>query len=128
MAINNDYTVGIKREVVNALKPVFGTDFGFPELVGKVYVGVDYPMEAIQYPAIFITYSGDTLENAGVSHVEEVYDSDSTVIPQLQKHWIFSGRINFNVIALNPLDRDRLAAALVNILAFSEIQTELQSF
>ena len=45
-----------------------------------------------------------------------------------QKHWIFSGRINFNIITLNPLDRDRLAAAVINAIAFGELPGELNDF
>ena len=127
MAIATDYKVGIKREVVNALKSVVGESLPFEELRNRIYVGLEYPMVQARYPAIYITYSEQTIRNAGISHIEYDY-TDNPIFPKAIKHWIFTGRINFNVMALNALDRDRVAAVLVNAIAFGEIQPEFNTF
>ena len=63
MAIQFDYKTGIKRQIVNSLKTVFDDDFSIPELRGRVNVSLDYPMEEIKYPAIYITYQEDVIRN-----------------------------------------------------------------
>lgn len=125
--INNDYKVGIKREIITALKPLFGNTFPYTDLRNKVYVGLEYPMKQAQYPGIYITFTENNLQNAGISHIEYEYTNDSP-FPKLVKHWIFDGRINFNILALSALDRDRLSAALVNILGFAEVMPDFSSF
>lgn len=114
--INDDYKTGIKREIVGALRPMFGSTFPYVDLRNQVYVGLEYPMEPVNYPAIYITFNEREIRNIGVGHIEQAVDDN--LLPYKVKRWWFEGTINFNIIALNPLDRDRLAAALINILAF----------
>lgn len=124
MAINTDYTIGIKREVVTALQPLFGDDFPIEDLRNHVYVGLEYPYLPVQYPAIYVTFQPRDLRNVGVGHVE--YSLDDTGSPIAVKHWFFTGTINFNIIALSPIERDQLGAALVNIISFGD--TPFQDF
>jgi hypothetical protein len=127
--INTDYKIGLKREVITALKPLFeGDNFVYEDLRSKVYVGLEYPMREVTYPAIYITYSEDELRNVGISHLDFEYVEGDNVYPRGVKHWLFSGRLNFNILALSALDRDRLASALISVLAFSDIQPEFESF
>lgn len=125
--INTDYKIGLKREVVEALRTVFDSSFPWPDLKDRVNVTLEYPMEQIKYPAIYITYTEEELRNAGVSHIELDYESDA-LFPMGIKHWIFSGTLHFNAVALNPLDRDRLASALINAIAFGGVVPELNDF
>jgi hypothetical protein len=127
MAIQFDYKTGIKRQIVNSLMEVFDEDFSIPELRGRVKVSLDYPMEPLAYPAVYVTYQEDVIRNAGIGHIEYVENPDS-IFPKEMKHWIFSGRINFNIIALNPYDRDRLASAVINAIAFGELPGEFNDF
>lgn len=76
MSINTDYKIGLKREVVNALKPMFGSQFEYEDLRNHVFVGLEYPMKPIQYPAIYITFQEEELRNAGIGHVETDYTDD----------------------------------------------------
>lgn len=85
MAIQTDYKIGLKREIINALKPIFGDTFGYPELRNRVFVGLEYPMKPVQYPAIFVTYQEDEIRNAGVSHIEYDY-TENSVFPKAVKH------------------------------------------
>lgn len=124
--INDDYTVGIKREVVTALEPMFHDTFPIEALRNRVYVGLEYPFTKVSFPAIYITYNETELRNVGVGHTEEVLTEDGT--PTQVKHWRFTGTINFNIMSLSPKERDELGAALVNILAFGESNPLLSNF
>ena len=122
------YPQGIKREMVTALQPIFA-DANFPivNLRNRVYVGLEYPMTNVRYPAIYLTYrENDPIHNVGVGHIEESIGVDGT--PMQVKHWMFTGTINFNILALSPNERDQLAAALINILAFGEGDDLLKTF
>jgi hypothetical protein len=121
-----DYKIGVKREIVNALKPLFGADFPIPEFRNNVYVGLEYPMTEVDYPAIYITYRERTLKSAGLGHVEYTVDDGGT--PFQAKRFYFDGQVSFNIIALSQGTRDRLASALINVLAFGETMPEFTSF
>lgn len=124
-AITDDYKTGIKREIVNALKVVFGNDFPLPEY-RNIYVGLEYPMRPVNYPAIYITFTERELRNIGVGHEEISFDDSGS--PFRHKRWWFEGAVHFNVVALNPLDRDKLSAALINVLAFNQDIPEFNVF
>ncbi len=121
-----DYKIGTKREIVNALKPIFGDNFPIEDLRNKIYVGLEYPNEAIRYPAIYITYSEESIHNAGIGWTPEVTSVGGDL--QQYRHWRFGGKINFNIMALNPLDRDRIASMLINLLAAGDQITAFQPF
>jgi hypothetical protein len=110
MPIITDYKIGVKREVVTALKPVFGPNYPDPNLASKIYVGLEFPMEEIRYPAIYVTYNEGPIENVGIGHYE--VDDQLRIID----HFKFRGTLNFNVLALKPIDRDMLSAGLIQML------------
>ena len=85
MAINTDYKTGLKRQIVESLQTIFDSGFSIPELRGKVKVSLDYPMEEIAYPAVYVTYQEDVIRNAGVGHEEYIYTDDS-ILPKTIKH------------------------------------------
>lgn len=124
--INDDYPIGIKREIVNALKPVFGATFPIPEYRNKVAVTLEYPLQPVQYPAVYITLTVDQLRNIGIGHVEQEYDTNNQ--PYEFERWWFEGTVHFNVVALNPLDRDKLASSIFNLLAFGNTVPEFKTF
>ena len=124
--LNDVYPVGIKREIVTALRPLFGNDFPIEALQNRVYVGFEYPDRDIQYPAIFVTYTEGVIENMGVGHYD--YFKDETNTMQIYRHFKFTGQVNFNIMTLNPQDRDQLSAAIVQILAMGQVQPEFVRF
>ncbi len=77
--ITTDYKIGLKREIVNALRPMFGDKFEYEDLRNHVFVGLEYPMTRVQYPAIYITFQEEELRDAGIGHVELDYTED--------QHW-----------------------------------------
>lgn len=126
MAINDSYKLGLKKELVTAMRPLFGDTFPIPELRNKVYVGIEYPMEEVRFPAVYITYSEGPIENVGVGNIG--IDIDNQGNPRQYKQFKFSGTVNFNILALTPGDRDKLSSAVVNILALGTEIPEFTSF
>lgn len=114
-----DYPMGVKREVVSAFKPMFGSDYPDPNYASKIHFSLDWPTEQTQYPAIFVTYTEGPIENVGVGHREWI--TDDFGIPVEYRHYKFTGQLNFNILGLSPLERDEVAAGLVNLLAFHEV-------
>lgn len=127
-----DYQLGIKQEVIGALRRVFTATYPDQQFVdvenntSRVYIGTEFPLKTTQYPSIFITYSEGLLQNAGIGNFElETQDDFST---QKILHWRFEGAINFNVFAKTTVDREMLAAGLINILAFGKDTPEFKPF
>lgn len=121
-----DYPMGVKRELVSSLKPFFGNDYPDAEFANKINVSLEWPQDRVHYPSIFVTYTEGPIRNMGVGHVE--YDYDSNLTPIEYRHYRFDGTVNFNVLALTPLERDRVAAGLMNLLAFNEVIPEFSNF
>lgn len=119
MEFTYDYPLGVKREVVSSIKPFF-TKENYPdkELAGRINVSLDWPQTQTKYPSIFVTYTEGPIRNMGVGHVEYGFNDNYEGVEY--KHYQFNGQFNFNVLALTPLERDRLAAGLVNLLAFDK--------
>lgn len=111
------YKVGVKNEVVDALRQVFLSDYPDPEFANRVNVTLEYPLSEIHYPAIMVTFNEGTIHIAGVGHRELTNDGKGGG-NQMIAHWRFEGTITFTIYALSNLDRDLLSAALVNIIAF----------
>lgn len=114
----NGYLSVLKATVTIALLDVFN-DVDYPEAdfaAGAVYVGIEYPIEAQQYPGIWIDYE-DTkpLQRAGVDHQEITEHSG---LFNKQTRWEYGGDVSFTCVALTSLERDRLYDELVRIFAF----------
>lgn len=118
MSVTFDYPIGVKKEVISAFKPLFGSVYPDAELRDRIKIHLEWPEAREQFPAIYVTYTEGPIETMGVGHVE--YDLDENGAPIELFHYKFSGQLNFNILALSPLERDRIAAGLVNLLAFGE--------
>jgi hypothetical protein len=125
MAITTAYKTGIKKQVVSALKPTFGPTLP-DERYRNIYVGLEFPLEQVHYPAILVTYSEGPIRNVGVGHYEFVVDDN--LITAKVKHFYFEGSLNFNILALNPTDRDNLSAIVINMLALGKNMPEFLDF
>lgn len=126
MAISFDYPMDVKRELISSIKPYFGPTYPDKDYANKINVSLEWPQEAVRYPAIFITYSEGPIRSMGLGHVEIEYNDNG--VPITYKHYQFDGAVNFNVLALTPLERDRIAAGLINLLAFNEVIPEFKGF
>lgn len=121
-----DYKVGLKRELVYALREVFGTNYPDANYRNKVQVHLEFPMEQTQFPAVFIHYNEGPIENVGVGHSELGYDDDGT--PIRIRHFRFSGSVNFAVMARSTLERDTISAGLINALTIGRTMPEFDNF
>ena len=107
----DNYKIGVKNEVVDALRQVFLSDYPNEELANRVQITLEYPLEEVHFPAIMVSFNEGDVHLAGVGHREY---SEGQIIA----HWRFEGTITFKVMALSNLDRDLLSGSLVNVIAF----------
>lgn len=126
MPLNISYKLGVRREVVNALRPVFGDNYPDEQLRNRVFVSSEFPLREQQYPAIFVTFSEGPIRNAGIGHVEfeetegdDPFSFGDNQAPRQYAHWLFSGALNFNILAKTPEDRDVLSAGLIQIIGMA---------
>lgn len=84
------------------------------------YVGMEYPMEPLQYPGVWVQFSITKLNRAGVGHEVTVNDG-TTDNPKwaFVQEWIFEGRVTLSVAATKSLDRDRLSDSIIATLGFA---------
>lgn len=121
----SSYRTAFRRQIEDALRAVFNSTF--PDTRYRdIYVGWEFPLQRVDYPAIYINFAEGPISSMGVGHVEIETDDFNT--PILAKHSAFSGRLNFNILALNPEDRDNLADELINILQFGRILAPYSTF
>lgn len=112
--ISYSYKLGIKEEVVNALRLVFGPTYPDAQYASKVQIASEYPGLEVQYPLVVMRFTPQEVKNIGVGHweIDPAYPSKEVL------HWRFNGSIMFTVYALSPLDRDKIMAGLTNLFAF----------
>lgn len=125
--LNEQYLLGIKRQVIQSLRKVYDNP-AFPdtELANKINIELDFPIIQERYPAIYIAYSEQFIQDAGLGHY--TLESDSTNTVQLYRHWFFSGNIIFNVMALDPIERDEISNSIMNIFAFGKENSIFKPF
>lgn len=116
--ITQAYPLGLKREVISAFKPLFGNEYPDTDLRNRIQIHLEWPNAREQLPAIYVTYTEGDIQNMGLGHIE--FDTDESGAPIMVKHYRFDGQLNFNVLSLSALERDRIAAGLINLLAFGE--------
>lgn len=125
-SISFEYPIGVKKEVMSAITPMFGEVFPDDDLRNRIHVHLEWPLAREEFPAIYVTYTEGPIQNMGVGHIE--YDLSDDGTPGQVKHYRFEGQLNFNVLALSPLDRDKISAGLVNLLAFGEVIPGFEDF
>lgn len=118
-----EYKIGIKKEIVNALRKVFDNDYPDEQLRGKVKVHAEYPLSEITYPMVLVKFNPGKIQNIGIGWWE--YDETKEGDMARVLHWMFEGSLAFEVYALTPLDRDMVIVGLVNLFAFG---TEIPGF
>ncbi len=113
------YITPLKTMIIEAMQGTFDASFPVPEF-RNTHTGLDYPVDAQNYPAIWVDYD-DTqpLLKAGVAHRESTNPSTGTDVAPFTR-WRFQGYISLTVIALNSLERDRLFDQMVRVVAFGE--------
>lgn len=120
-----DYKIGLKKQIVNGLHTIFNAQLP-DKRYANIYVGWEYPLEQIHYPAIYINYAEGPIENVGVASLE--LGTNDNGEPIQAYHAKFQGVLNFNVLALNPEDRDNLSAILLNVIMHGRVNPALTPF
>jgi hypothetical protein len=122
MAITYDYKVGLKKEVLDALAPIFGASYPDVQLRDRVRVSMEYPLAEIEYPAIILHFQEESIQSGGIGGfwVDEE--------EKRYRHWFFEGTLNFVILTKSPQDRDMLSAGLVSLLSFGDDLPEFKSF
>lgn len=109
----------VKRAVVTGLRDAFRASSIAP-LKGEeneFYIDIEYPTKPTQFPGIWVQFTIESLNRAGIAMETEVHDDDlgwGTI-----HAWSFNGRITITAAATTSKDRDRLADTIIAQLSFS---------
>jgi hypothetical protein len=123
------YRTYIKETLVEALRDVFD-DHPDP-LLRNTKVTVELPTDESSFPVIIVRYFNRRLNNAGIGHHEWMLATPEGYEPKLYqkfKHFMYSGDVEFKIMALSSKDRDFLADALVQTLGMAETEAYSRTF
>jgi hypothetical protein len=123
-SISYSYKLGVKEEVVEALRAVFNEVYPDPAYRGHVDVVSEYPSREVTYPLIVVRFQSQEVKNIGIGH----YELDASYPGQRVLHWRFQGTISFTVYGETPIDRDKILAGLTNLFAFGADIPEFANF
>lgn len=112
--------------VVNALRAAFGAAYDRDRQLVDLKITAQYPLAAIDYPCIVVSYENRLVQNAGVGHEEWFTDANNTL--RKWHHSRFEGSMDFTIMALTTIDRDLLADALTEVIRFGRLDAALLPF
>jgi hypothetical protein len=107
----------IKATAVQAIEQSFVAQYPAPDPEGgrrTVNVSIEYPVEEISYPAVWVDYEGSELRTVGIAYTET-----DPVSGAVYARWRFAGHVTFTVVALSSNERDMLYDQLVAMTAFA---------
>lgn len=118
----------VKRAIMNALREAL-TGNTLTRVVNgsEVTIDMEYPIQVESYPGIWVQFSFSEVTQSGIGHEplhKNVIAPATDTTPE-QVNWEpirefqFKGRVTLTIVALSSLERDRLADAVVTMLAFS---------
>lgn len=118
----------VKRAVMNALREALsGTSLNHLVNGTDVTIDMEYPIEKESYPGVWVQFSFNEIVQAGIGHepmLRTVTAPASGNTPEQFKwepirEFQFKGRVTLTIVALTSLERDRIADAVITMLAFS---------
>lgn len=92
-----------------------------------VSVTVENPTDLVQYPSVVVRWLEQSVENAGVGHIEYIYDSDNSATVPF-RHAYYRGQIELGIYALSSVDRDLVADSLVQLMRMPDMATYTQQY
>jgi hypothetical protein len=120
------YKTFIKRAVVESLQNAF-KNHPDPE-IAKTRIGIEYKTDRADFPAIIIKFYERSIDNIGVGHVEwgpspndPNYPNGPFTLFVKYYHRLYKGDLEFEVLAMSSVDRDKVIDALVEILAMADV-------
>lgn len=112
--------------LIEALRQVFNGSYDRDPQFQDLRITHTYPLKKLDYPTIVVSYDNGSVYNAGVGH-EEWFDDASNIFRKWH-HSRFEGNVNFEILALSPVDLDILADALTEVIRFGRLDTQLLQF
>ena len=116
----------VKRAVMNALREALsGTALNHLVNGTEVTITMEYPIEVEHYPGVWVQFSFSEIVQAGIGHepllrtVAGTEGGPEVVTWEPMREFQFKGRVTLTIVALSSLERDRLADAIITMLAFS---------
>ena len=118
----------VKRAVMNALREALsGTSLNHLVNGTNVTIDMEYPIEKESYPGIWVQFSFNEIVQAGIGHeplirnvlVEGDEETPEVINWEPIREFQFKGRVTLTIVALTSLERDRIADAVITMLAFS---------
>jgi hypothetical protein len=118
----------VKRAVMTALREALsGTSLNHLVNGTNVTIDMEYPIEKENYPGIWVQFSFNEIVQAGIGHeplirnvvAEATEDTPEVVNWEPIREIQFKGRVTLTIVALTSLERDRIADAVITMLAFS---------
>lgn len=106
----------IKTTAVQAIQQSFRAAYPEPDTGGgqrEVFVSIEYPVEEVNYPAVWVDYEGSELRTVGIAYTET--DTSGNAYAR----WRFAGHVTFTVVAMSSNERDMLYDQLVAMTAFA---------
>ena len=111
------FIVPLKTLLIQALQATFDDDYPEADFQG-LWVSLEFPLDRASYPGIWVDFTSTAdLQVAGIGHVEYVVSAEDDSVHQVSR-WRYAGMIQFTVVALSGLERDRLVDEVVKVLAF----------
>ena len=118
----------VKRAVMNALREALtGTTLNHLVNGTDITVDMEYPIEKENYPGVWVQFSFNEITQAGIGHeplLRTVTAEATATTPEVinwepMREFSFKGRVTLTIVALTSLERDRIADAIITMLAFS---------
>lgn len=118
----------VKRAVMGALREALsGTSLNHLVNGTDVTIDMEYPIQKESYPGVWVQFSFNEIVQAGIGHeplIRTVVSPATNTVPEVV-NWEpirevqFKGRVTLTIVALTSLERDRIADAVITMLAFS---------
>lgn len=118
----------VKRAVMSALREALsGTSLNHLVNGTDVTIDMEYPIQKESYPGVWVQFSFNEIVQAGIGHeplIRTVVSPATNTVPEVV-NWEpirevqFKGRVTLTIVALTSLERDRIADAVITMLAFS---------
>lgn len=110
------YLRTIKTTAVQAIEQSFLARYPEPDAGGgarQPYVSVEYPVDQVNYPAIWVDFETAELRTVGIAYTQ--MDAQGNAYAR----WRFTGHAVFTVVAMTSNERDMIYDQLISMTAFA---------
>ena len=111
------YLRTIKTTAVQAIEQSYQARYPAPDADGgtsvQPHVSIEYPVDEVNYPAIWVDYEGAELRTVGIAYTQ--MDDQGNAYAR----WRFAGHVTFTIVALTSNERDLIYDQLIAMTAFA---------